>query len=170
MSLAKRQRTKNELEMWTKERILEEIAGDLEYNPRRAAIYGVLAGISFLLWWRLHFGGRYSFLREVVGLGGLAFLVKAVFLFRRSSEGFDATPSDRVSTAKSQTPPLQPRTEGLRIAAIGQILQDFGAGSMLLWPFLALGSESTEPLFNLKLSVIATGAAIFAIGWTFRKV
>lgn len=156
--------------MWTKERILEEFAGDLEFNRRRAVVYVVLAAISFLLCWRLHFEGRYSFLREVVGLGGLAFLVKAVFLFRRSSDGFGATPSDFVSTVKGQPSQPQPRTEGLRIGDIGQILQDFGAGSMLLWPFLALGSESTEPLFNLKLSVIATGAAIFALGWAIRKV
>ncbi|HXY00339.1 MAG TPA: hypothetical protein VEI54_05420, partial [Candidatus Limnocylindrales bacterium] len=67
--------------------ISEEFAGDLEYHPRRAAVY-LLARIAAVAFW--YFSRReakFGPIPLVFVLGALTLMTKGVFLLRKSSEG-----------------------------------------------------------------------------------
>jgi len=162
--------SKGDILVWSKEEILEEFAGDLEFHPRRGVIYALFGGLCLVLWYRLQVPVRFAFIPPTIGYGGLALILKSIFLFRKSSDSFGATRVDLVEKPKARpSGPVEFLGEGLNAASVGQFIQDFGAGSIILWPFLALGAESTEPLSNLKVGVFAAGAATFALGWALRK-
>lgn len=66
--------------------VSENFAGDLEYHPRRGALY-LLLGVAGLAGWWLIPSERYADIRLVLGVGAIPFLIKGVFFFRKSSEG-----------------------------------------------------------------------------------
>jgi MTH538 TIR-like domain (DUF1863) len=67
--------------------ILEEFAGDLEYHPRRGALYLILAASAFSFWYFTPPGRKFTPTPIVFALGAITLLLKGVFLLRKSSEG-----------------------------------------------------------------------------------
>lgn len=54
---------------------------------------------------------------------------------------------------------------------VAQILQDFGAGSLLLWPLLNLGKDLDSSWTGPpRFPVLLVGVAIFVLGWVARKL
>jgi len=69
-----------------REFFFENFAGDLEYHPRRAALYLVLAVAAAAFWFFSPAETKFTATPLVFALGALALLTKGVFLLRRSSE------------------------------------------------------------------------------------
>jgi hypothetical protein len=150
-----------------RESILENLAGDLEYHPRRAATYLVLSAMAFVAWGFAPAAKQFTAGLLLVALGGLALLIKGVYLLRKSSEGFGLTEHDESALAEAaKKKPLPPLP-----AQAGQIVQDFGTGGVLLWPLLRLG-----PMFNHiwenppEDRIISGGAILFGLGWLIRRL
>jgi hypothetical protein len=140
--------------------VLEEFAGDLEYHPRRGALYLILAAGVFSFWYFTPPDRKFTPTPIVFALGAITLLLKGVFLLRKSSEGVGMTQSDfdALQSAKKTFPSIPEQT--------AQLLQDFGAGSMLLWPLLNsakdIDASWTDPPL---LCVFISGAILFATGW-----
>ena len=66
---------------------VENFAGDLEYHPRRAFLYFALAVAAFCFWIFSPSNMQFTAVPLVFALGGLALLIKGIFLMRKSSEG-----------------------------------------------------------------------------------
>jgi hypothetical protein len=86
---------------------------------------------------------------------------------RKSSEGLALSDQE---LAKLSDPSNRKRLPSLT-TQISQIIQDFGAGSFILWPLLKMGkgidkSWSDPPLFRVFL----IGAILFVLGWAVRRV
>jgi hypothetical protein len=145
--------------------ILEEFAGDLEYHPRRAVLYLILAAAAFSFWYFTPADGKFTPTPIVFALGAITLLLKGAFLLRKSSEGVGMTQSDfdALQSAKKTLPSISEQT--------AQLLQDFGAGSMLLWPLLNsakdIDASWTDPPL---LRVFLSGAILFATGWLTRRL
>src|SRR6267143_3432925 len=112
-----------------REFFLENFAGDLEYHPRRAVIYVMLA-VAVLCFWIFSAPEiKFTSIPLVFGLGSLSLLLKGIFLLRKSSEGLGLTSSefDDLSNPSNRKPlPSVPNQAA-------QIVQDFGTGPLLLW-------------------------------------
>lgn len=150
-----------------RESILEEFAGDLEYHPRRAVLYLILAAGAFSFWYFTPHDRKFTYTPIVFALGSITLLLKGVFLLRKSSEGIGMVQSDfdALRSAPKSLPSLPEQA--------AQILQDFGAGSMLLWTLLLLDSVRdfdaswTDPP---TIRVFFSGAVLFATGWLTRRL
>jgi hypothetical protein len=145
---------------------VENFAGDLEYHPRRAVLYFVLAVAAFCFWIFSPSNVQFTTVPLVFALGGLALLIKGIFLMRKSSEGLGLSEQE---LAKLSDPSNRKGLPSLT-AQVSQIIQDFGTGSFLLWPLLKMGenidkSWSDPPLFR----VFVIGAILFLVGWTVRR-
>jgi hypothetical protein len=103
----------------------------------------------------------------VFALGSLTLLLKAVFLFRRSSEGLGLSQPDLTQHTPSAQRKLLPSLP----AQAAQVIQDLGTGSLLLWPVLNLGRDIDATWTNPpRFSVFLTGAILFALGWLIRRL
>jgi len=147
--------------------IIENFAGDLEYHPRRAVLYLALAAGCLTFWYFSPDPAKFTLVRLVFALGALALIVKGVFLLRKSSEGLglsDQELSELSDTANRKTLPSLP-------AQVAQILQDFGAGSLLLWPLLNLGEDIDKTWINPpRFRIFCVGAVLFFLGWMVRRL
>ena len=65
---------------------MENFAGDLEYHPRRAVLYFALAVAAFCFWIFSPSNTQFTAVPLVFALGGVALLIKGIFLMRKSSE------------------------------------------------------------------------------------
>jgi hypothetical protein len=153
--------------MSLREFFFENFAADLECHPRRAALYLVLAIAAATAWFFSPAETKFTTTPLVLALGALTLLAKAIFLFRRSSEGLGLNQSDLAALSapanRKQLPSIP--------AQAAQILQDFGAGSLLLWPLLNAGKDIDQSWSDPpRLQVAATGAVLFALGWTIRRL
>ncbi len=151
--------------MSLRSRIFEEFAGDLEYHPRRAVLYFTLAAASLSFFYFTPPERRFTYTPIVFALGSITLLLKGVFLLRRSSEGIGMVQSDfdAMQSTKKSLPSLPEQA--------AQILQDFGAGSLLGWPLLHSAKDfdaswTDPPIFRVFLS----GAVLFALGWLTRHL
>src|SRR5256885_10766287 len=94
-------------------------------------------------------------------------LVKGIFLLRKSSEGLGLTPSelaDLSDPSNCKTLPSVPNQAA-------QIVQDFGAGSLLLWPLLNVGQDIDHSWSNPpRVTVFLSGAILFFLGWFIRRL
>jgi hypothetical protein len=148
-----------------RELLLENFAGDLEYHPRRAAVYLILAAGALSFWILSPTESQFTATPLVFALGSLTLLAKGIYLLRKSSEGLGLTTSDLagLSAHRKSLPPLPEQA--------AQIAQDFGAGAMLLWPLLNGAREFdhswTHPPY---VPVFLTGAIVFALGWLIRRL
>jgi hypothetical protein len=109
---------------------LENFAGGLEYHPRRATLYLCLAVGALCFWILSPPEAKFSTLPLVFVLGSLMLLLKGIFLFRKSSEGLGLTQSELDDLSH---PCNRKRLPSIANQA-AQVVQDFGAGSLLLWP------------------------------------
>jgi len=153
--------------MALRESIVENLAGDLEYNPRRGALYLGLAAGSLCFWINSPAEIRFTAIPLIFALGGVPLLVKGIFLSRKSSDGIGLTYKEVANL------PLLSGGKGMpsirNLAA--QILQDFGAGPFLLWPFLNVGKEIDSSWNDPpRLAVFAAGALTFFAGWLTRRL
>ena len=115
--------------MGWREFITDNFSGDLEYHPHRGAVYLLLGAALVTAWYfSLHIAA-FAYARVVTGTGALALLIKGIFLLRRSSEGLGISEQELKALAAKRKPlPALPEQAA-------QLLQDFGAGPMLLsWP------------------------------------
>jgi hypothetical protein len=150
-----------------REYFLENFAGDLEYHPRRAALYLVLSVVGVVLWWSCPEGVKFTTVPLIGLLGSLAFCLKGIFLLRKSSEGIGLTCHDvsRIE-AKAKLKESLPMP-----AQAAQMLQDFGTGGFLGWPLLDFGKDFNQawaypPYFQVFLG----GGILFLLGWMIRRL
>ena len=153
--------------MSIREFLFENFAGDLEYHPRRAALYIVLAIAAAATWIFCPAEAKFTTTPLVFALGALTLLTKGIFLLRRSSEGVGLYESDLAALPDPANRKQLPSIPALA----AQILQDFGAGSLLLWPLLNIGKDIDQSWSDPpRLHVFATGAVLFLLGWTIRRL
>jgi len=153
--------------MSLREFFFENFAGDLEYHPRRAALYLVLAVAAAAFWFFSPAETKFTTTPLVFALGALTLLAKGIFLLRRSSEGLGLNQSDIAALSdpanRKQLPSLP--------AQAAQILQDFGTGPLLLWPLLNVATDIDQSWSDPpRLHVFAAGAVLFLLGWTIRRL
>jgi hypothetical protein len=152
--------------MSIRESLLENFAGDLEYHPRRAAVYLFLAAAAFAFWFFSPPEMKSTTMPLVFALGSVALTLKGVFLLRKSSEGFGTTMTDADSLSGPQHRKELPDVP----TQAAQIVQDFGAGSMLLWPLLNMAGEFDHSWTAPPLPpVFLSGAILFGLGWLIRR-
>jgi len=152
--------------MTLREQVLDEISGDLEYHPRRGVLYLFLAVCSFAVAINLPLPGEPA-VRLTFALGGLALLLKASLLFRKSSEGLALTQRelDDLSAPENRKP-----LPALPVLA-ARVVQDFGAGVLLFTPFLQyVRSKDERWHIPWLLPVFGAGAVLFALGWLVRYI
>jgi len=150
-----------------REIFVENFAGDLEYHPRRAVVYSILAVSAFCFWFLSPSEAQFTTVPLVFTLGSLALLLKGIFLLRKSSEGLGL--SDQELTKLSD--PSNRKSLPSIVGQASQVVQDFGAGPFLLWRLLKVGKDidkswSDPPLFRVFL----TGAILFMVGWALRRM
>jgi hypothetical protein len=145
-----------------REFFLENFAGDLEYHPRRAAVYLALAVGAACYWMFSPADAKFTPVPLVFALGSLTLLGKGIYLLRPSSEGFGVSDAE-LATAKRKSLPSIPEQAA-------QVVQDFGTGGLLLWPLLNFG-VSIDQTWNRppRLPVFVMGASLFGIGWLIRR-
>lgn len=153
--------------MSMRDSLLENLAGDLEYHPRRAILYLAIAAATTSFWIFSPSENKLEYVPLVFALGGLALLVKGILLFRKSSEGIGLSEneiSNLSGTYKRKNLPPMP-------SQAAQLLQDFGAGPLLLWPILKLGSDANNAENNpIVFQVLVTGGILFGLGWLVRRL
>jgi hypothetical protein len=152
--------------MTFRESILESLAGDLEYHPKRGAIYLALGTVALCYWIFAPSDNRLAVVPSVCGLGSLALLLKAIFLFRRTSEGLGLTPMDLAQLSDPASRKALPPVSCL----LGQLVQDFGAGSLLLGPLLYIAKDVDKSSELPALPVFCVGLALFLVGWLVRRL
>jgi hypothetical protein len=110
---------------------------------------------------------KFTAIPLIFGLGSLTLVVKGIFLLRRSSEGIGLSEQEISELAnrsnRKDLPPLPNQ--------VAQIVQDFGAGGMLLWPLLRYGKGLDNSWDNApSFRVFISGAFLFALGWLVRRL
>jgi hypothetical protein len=151
-----------------REYLMDNIAGDLEYHPRRALLYLALAACAACFWYLSPRESQFTSVPLVIGFGSLSLAVKGVFLMRRSSEGLGLSEQDRAALSevarRKVSPPLPSQA--------AQVLQDFGTGPMLLWPFIDSFRNITRDAAGKTpvLLVFFVGAILFGAGWLIRRL
>ncbi len=150
-----------------REIFVENFVGDLEYHPRRAVVYLILAVASFCFWVFSPSVVRFTTVPLVFAFGSLALLIKGILLMRKSSEGLGLSDQELARLSNRSNRKSLPSIVG----QASQVVQDFGTGSFLLWPLLNIGKDidkswSDPPLFRVFL----TGAILFLLGWALRRV
>ncbi len=150
-----------------REFFLENFAGDLEYHPRRAMLYLGLAAAALCFWIFSPSEIKFSTLPLVCVLGSLTLLLKGAFLLRKSSEGLGLTSAE---LAYLSDPSHRKSVQSVPNQA-AQMVQDFGAGSLLLWPLLNVGQDIDHSWGNPpRIPVFLTGAILFLLGWLIRRL
>ena len=149
-----------------REFLLENFAGDLEYHPRRATLYLIIGAAAASFWIFSPPETKFTTIPLVFALGSLTLFTKGIFLFRRSSEGLGLSDSDLADLSSSSNRKALPQIP----AQVAQLVQDFGAGSLLLWPLLNVAKDIDQSWINPpRLQVGATGAVLFLLGWAIRR-
>src|SRR5258708_4929933 len=150
-----------------REFFLENFAGDLEYNPRRAGLYLSLAVAALCFWIFSAPEVKFTAIPLIFGLASLTLLLKGIFLLRKSSEGLGLTPSELADLSDSSNRKNLPSIPN----QAAQIIQDFGVGPLLLWPVLNAAKDTHHTSVNPpRVSGALTGAVLFAVGWLIRRV
>lgn len=150
-----------------REYLMDSIAGDLEYHPRRAITYLVFAIAATGFWFLSAPETRFTTTPLVMGLGSLTLAAKGIFLLRKSSEGLGLTETELAALAESIRRKVAPSLP----SQAAQILQDFGTGPLLLWPFINVFWDTAwEPSKPHVLPVFFIGAILFGAGWAMRRL
>jgi len=150
-----------------REFFLENFAGDLEYHPRRAPLYLMLAAAAMCFWIFSPPEAKFSTLPLVFVLGSLTLLMKGIFLLRKSSEqlGLRSSVFDELSSPvnRKKLPSIPNQA--------AQIVQDFGTGPLLLWTILNIGKDIDRSWNDPpRLAVFLSGAVLFSLGWLIRRL
>ena len=153
--------------MSLRESFLENLAGDLEYHPRRAAIYLILGVLCLSFWVFSPPETKFTAAPLVFALGSITLGLKGVFLLRKSSEGLGLSYQDVESLSdRANRKPLPSLP-----ARAAQVVQDFGTGPLLLWPLLNVAKDFNPAWDNApRVAIFATGAILFVLGWVIRRL
>ena len=162
--------------MSIREWLLEEVAGDLEYNPRRAAIYVSIGALAIAAWAFARASDKYGVTPLVFGLGGLALIVKGVFMFRKESAGLGMSERPLMELSKPSNAavyvelgPEAPQKQFPEHAA--QFVKDFAAGPLLFWPLIRFGATLDGPNPRMgEFPIFLTGAVLYSLGWLLRRL
>src|SRR6266851_1947061 len=150
-----------------REFFLENFAGDLEYHPRRAVLYLILAVAALCFWIFSAPEIKFTTIPLVFGLGSLSLLLKGIFLLRKSSEGLGLTSSELADLSDASNRNSLPTLPN----QAAQIVQDFGVGPLLLWPLLNAGKDIDHSWINPpRAPVFLTGAVLFSLFWLIRRL
>lgn len=150
--------------MLSREEIFDNFAGDMEYHPRRAAVYFALAAAALAFWLFSPEESKFTTTPLVFGLGSLPLLLKGIFLLRKSSEGIGLTDGEMAELTDAARRKKLP-------AQAAQVLQDFGAGPLLLWPILNVGKDIDEAWTDPpRRFVFLSGVVLFGLGWVIRRL
>jgi hypothetical protein len=150
-----------------REFFFENFAGDLEFHPRRAVLYLALGIASLCFWIFSPVGTKFTTTPLVFAFGSLTLLLKGVFLFRRSSEGLGLSQPELTQQSPSDRRKALPTLP----AQAAQVVQDFGTGSLLLWPLLNVSKDIDATWVNPpRIPVFLTGAVLFALGWLIHRL
>jgi hypothetical protein len=147
------------------ERIWENLAGDLEYHPKRGLLYLALGTTSLCFWICAPADNKLTATPLVFGTGSVTLFLKGVFLLRKSSEGLGLTERELAQLSDPSARKALPTISALA----AQIVQDFGAGAMLLGPFLHSLKNINQTWEPPSLQVFLTGAVLFFIGWLIHR-
>ena len=162
--------------MSIREWLLEEVAGDLEYNPRRAAIYVSIGVLATAAWAFARASDKYGVTPLVFGLGGLALIVKGVFMFRKESAGLGVSERRLVEPSQpsnarvyTELGPEAPQRQFPEHAA--QFVKDFAAGPLLFWPLMRFGASLEGPNPRMgEFPVFLSGVVLYTLGWLLRRL
>ena len=143
------------------ERLWENLAGDLEYHPKRGLLYLALGAAALCSWIFTPSDNKLTATPLVFGTGSITLLLKVVLLLRKSSEGLALTQRELAQLSDPSTRKALPPIPALA----AQIVQDFGAGALLLGPVLHSLKNINESWEPPSLRVFLTGAILFFIGW-----
>jgi hypothetical protein len=154
--------------------VFENLIGDLEYHPKLAAVYLALASAALCGWIFSPADSKLSVAPLVFGFGSLALFLKGVFFLRKSSDGLglsyrglDLSQRQVVNSFDTSATKAFPGIPSLA----AQLIQDFGAGGLLLGPVLHIGNDVSDSSKALpSLAVFSIGAALFALGWLIRRI
>jgi hypothetical protein len=150
-----------------REFLFENFAGDLEYHPRRAVLYVALAVAALCFWTFSPPETKFSTTPLVFVLGSPTLFLKGIFLLRKTSEGLGLTASELAALSDPSHRKSLPSIPN----QAAQIVQDFGAGSLLLWPLLNSGKDIDKSWVNPpRGSVFLSGAILFVLGWLIRRL
>lgn len=153
--------------MTIREFLLENVAGDLEYHPRRAVLYLSLGAAALCFWIFSPSEIKFTATPVVFVLGSLTLLLKGVFLLRKTSEGLGLSQQELAHLSDSSNRKSLPSIP----AQAAQIVQDFGTGPLLLWPLLNAGKDIDQSWNNPpRLAVFLVGATLFLLGWLIRRL
>jgi hypothetical protein len=160
--------------MTSREKIFDNLVGDLEYHPKRALLYLALGVAALAAWAFAPQGHRADVVRMVLAAGGLSLLLKGIFLLRKTSDGL-GRPTKLLDLGKLEIPEPFPlstrRTFPPLPAVVAQLTQDFGAGALLLGPLLRAANVVTDYSNNLpSFQVFLSGAGLFLAGWLIRRL
>jgi hypothetical protein len=109
---------------------------------------------------------KFTVVPVVFALGSFALIVKGVFLLRKSSEGLGMSEQELAALSDPKNRKFLPSIP----SQAAQILQDFGAGSLLLWSLLNIGQDVDTSWTNPpRFRVFLVGVAVFVFGWVARK-
>lgn len=151
--------------MTIRETLFENFAADLEYHPKRAALYLCLGLAAGCFWFFTPFPLKLDAVAAVFGFGSLTLLCKGVFLLRKSSEGLGMT--------FQEVEKLSRTASGRKLPTIavqaGQIMQDFGLGPFLLWPLMTVPHNVDHSISRPPMLMVASfGACLILVGWFIR--
>jgi len=148
-----------------RETLLENFAADLEYHPRRAALYLCLGFAAGCFWFFTPFHLKLDAVPAVFGFGSLMLLCKGVFLLRKSSEGLAMTFQEVEKLTRTAAGKKLPTIT----AQASQVLQDFGLGPFLLWPLMTVPHNVDHSIGRPPMLMVASfGACLILVGWFIR--
>ncbi len=153
--------------------VFEKLIGDLNYDPKRGGLYLCLGLMALGLWFFASPDARFSPVPLIVGAGGVILLLKGLYLFRKTSSGLDVSQSGlSLSRTQSETLTKNPSLSktGGPAPLFAQIVQDFGAGALLLWPVLHI-AQTVNPGWKLPTVPVGLGGiGIFLFGWGIGRI
>jgi hypothetical protein len=162
--------------MRLRETVLEDLALGLEYNPRRGALYLLLAALAIVSAVPLPGPAASSVTALVLNLGGASLFILGIFHFRKRSSGivnpttslFSVEAQQNIAAPEASTPGVRAEPSRLPIATL---VRHFAAGPLLLGPlFIAWAGAHGQEVHVMWMKVIAVGGVLYSIGLGLEKL
>ena len=154
--------------------VFDNLIGDLEYHPKRAVVYLGLGIAALCVWMFASPDAKLNTVPLLFVVGSLMLFLKGIFFLRKTSDGL-ASSSQGLGLTKQAAVPLRDSSSLKAFPSMpslaAQIVQDFGAGGVLLGPVLNVANNINESWKNLpSFPVFIGGAILFFIGWIIRRI